>query len=52
MFFTERPGRVRVIEKGKLREEPLLTLADVDTTLKLGLMGMTLHPQFKKKHWL
>ncbi|HEV2122541.1 MAG TPA: PQQ-dependent sugar dehydrogenase [Chloroflexota bacterium] len=52
MFFTERPGRVRVIEKGKLREEPLLTLADVDTTLKLGLMGMTLHPQFKKNHWL
>ncbi len=44
MFFTERPGRLRVIENGKLREEPLLTLPDVDTTLKLGLMGMTLPP--------
>ncbi len=52
LLFAERPGRVRVIEKGKLREEPLLTLADVDTTLKLGLMGITLHPQFQRNHWL
>ncbi len=52
MFFTERPGRLRVMENGKLREEPLLTLTDVDTTLKLGLMGMTLHPQFAQNHWL
>ncbi|MBW3624330.1 MAG: PQQ-dependent sugar dehydrogenase [Armatimonadetes bacterium] len=52
IFFTERPGRVRVMEKGKLREQPLLTLPDVDTTLKLGLMGMALHPQFKKNHRL
>ncbi len=52
MFFTERPGRLRVIENGNLRGEPLLTLPDVDTTLKLGLMGMTLHPQFAQNHWL
>ncbi len=52
MFFTERPGRLRVIKNGRLRAEPLLTLPDVDTTLKLGLMGMTLHPQFAQNHWL
>ncbi len=31
-------------ENGKLRAQPLLTLPDVDTTVKLGLMGMTLPP--------
>lgn len=52
ILFTERPGRVRVIEKGKLREEPLLTLTDVDASGKLGAMGLTLHPRFARNHWL
>lgn len=52
IFFTERPGRVRVIEKGKLLEEPLLTLIDVDASGKLGAMGLTLHPRFNRNHWL
>jgi len=26
MLFTERPGRVRVIEKGKLRADPVFTV--------------------------
>jgi glucose/arabinose dehydrogenase len=52
ILFTERPGRVRVIEKGKLREEPLLTLPDIDATGKLGAMGLTLHPRFARNHWL
>jgi glucose/arabinose dehydrogenase len=29
-FLTERPGRVRVIEQGRLRPEPLATIADVE----------------------
>src|SRR5258706_4735958 len=29
MIFTERPGRVRVYENGKLRPEPLFTVPDV-----------------------
>lgn len=52
ILFTERPGRVRVIEKGTLRPEPLLTLTDVDATGKLGAMGLTLHPRFARNHWL
>ncbi|MGI8906237.1 MAG: PQQ-dependent sugar dehydrogenase [Candidatus Sumerlaeaceae bacterium] len=52
LLFTERPGRLRVIKDGKLRPEPLLTLPDVDTTLKMGLMGMALHPKFGDTHWL
>src|SRR5262245_54844297 len=30
MFFTERPGRIRVFENGKLRPEPLFTVPDVE----------------------
>lgn len=52
LFFAERPGRLRVIENGKLREEPILILPDVDARAKLGLMGVTLHPNFAQSHWL
>lgn len=52
IYFTERPGRIRVIEKGKLLEEPLLTVSDIDASGKLGAMGLVLHPKFSKNHWL
>ena len=52
VFVTERPGRVRVIENGRLREEPLATIADVEPSGESGLMGLTLHPQFTTNHLL
>jgi aldose sugar dehydrogenase len=52
MFFTERPGRVRVFEKGKLTAAPLFTVPDVELSGESGLMGMTLHPDFSENHFL
>ena len=52
MLFTERPGRVRVFENGKLRAEPLATISDVEPSGESGLMGLTLHPQFAQNHFL
>ncbi|HVF48638.1 MAG TPA: PQQ-dependent sugar dehydrogenase [Pyrinomonadaceae bacterium] len=52
MFFTERPGRVRVFEQGKLRAQPLAQIADVESSSESGLMGLTLHPQFAQNRWL
>lgn len=52
IFFTERPGRVRVVENGKLREKPLFVLADVKLDGETGLMGMTLHPNFAENRLL
>jgi glucose/arabinose dehydrogenase len=52
MIFTERPGRVRVFENGKLRSEPLAAIPDVEPTGESGLMGLTLHPQFATNHLL
>jgi glucose/arabinose dehydrogenase len=52
MLFTERPGRVRVFENGRLRPEPLATIADVEPTGESGLMGLVLHPRFNENHLL
>ena len=52
MLFTERPGRVRVFEQGRLRAEPLAVISDVEAAAESGLMGMTLHPRFAENRWL
>lgn len=46
MFITERPGRVRVLENGKLRPQPIATIEDVRSASESGLMGLALHPRF------
>src|SRR5262249_32705673 len=52
MFIAERPGRVRVVDGGKLRAEPLARIPDVEPSGESGLMGLTLHPQFAQNHLL
>jgi glucose/arabinose dehydrogenase len=52
VLFTERPGRVRVIESGQLRPEPLATIRDVEQTGESGLMDLTLHPRFAENRLL
>jgi glucose/arabinose dehydrogenase len=46
LLFTERPGRVRIIEGGKLRAEPVFVLPDVEPSSESGLMDISLHPNF------
>lgn len=48
LLFTERPGRVRIIENGNLRAEPVFTVPDVEPTGESGLMDISLHPDFSK----
>lgn len=52
LFFTERPGRVRIVENGRLRAEPLATISDVEPSGESGLMDLSLHPQFAANHLL
>lgn len=52
MIFTERPGRVRVIEKGQLRPQPLAVIQDCVHRGEGGLMGLALHPDFARNRWL
>ncbi|MGB7207255.1 MAG: PQQ-dependent sugar dehydrogenase [Pyrinomonadaceae bacterium] len=46
LLFTERPGRVRIIENGKLRPEPVYIVPDVEPSSESGLMDISLHPGF------
>lgn len=52
MIVTERPGRVRVIENGALRPEPLFVVPDVEESGESGLMSVALHPQFSSNRFL
>src|SRR5262245_16961579 len=38
LLFTERPGRVRLLENGKLRVEPVYVVPDVEPSSESGLM--------------
>ncbi|HEX6125324.1 MAG TPA: PQQ-dependent sugar dehydrogenase [Pyrinomonadaceae bacterium] len=46
MLFTERPGRVRLIENGKLVAEPVYVVPDVEPSSESGLMDISIHPNF------
>jgi len=48
LLVTERKGRVRIIQSGKLRVEPIFTVPDVEPTGESGLMDISLHPDFAK----
>jgi glucose/arabinose dehydrogenase len=52
MLFTERPGRVRIIEGGKLRAEPVFRVPDVEPSSESGLMDITLHPNFASNNFV
>ncbi len=52
MLFTERPGRVRLIENGRLRERPILTVPDVEPSSESGLMDISLHPKFFENRYV
>ncbi|HKX82953.1 MAG TPA: PQQ-dependent sugar dehydrogenase [Pyrinomonadaceae bacterium] len=52
LLFTERPGRVRLIENGKLRPEPVYVVPDVEPSSESGLMDISLHPDFKTNNYV
>jgi glucose/arabinose dehydrogenase len=52
LIFTERPGRVRVMEKGTLNPKPLFVVPDVESSEETGLMSVALHPQFSSNHFI
>jgi len=51
LFFTERPGRVRVMDKGRLVLDPVATLP-VASVGEAGLMGLVLDPDFARNGYL
>ena len=51
IFFTEKVGKIRIIDSGVLLEEPLANLHVEDVT-DGGLLGLVLHPDFEHNHYL
>jgi glucose/arabinose dehydrogenase len=51
LFFTERPGRVRVIINGQLQSEPVATIT-VAAVGEGGLLGIALDPQFSQNGFI
>lgn len=53
LYFTERPGRIRVYENGQLRVTPVATISGTETlSAEEGLQGLALHPNFASNGWL
>nr|WP_126425310.1 PQQ-dependent sugar dehydrogenase [Brevibacillus marinus] len=53
LFFSERPGSIRVIQDGRLLEDPLISFsAPFLSEGEGGLLGLALDPQFAENHWL
>jgi glucose/arabinose dehydrogenase len=51
VFFTERLGRIRVIENGSLLQDPVAFI-NVEQNGEAGLLGLVLHPDFAENHLL
>lgn len=51
IYVTERPGRVRLIENGRLRPQPYATI-DAAARGEGGLMGIALHPDYPNPRWV
>jgi len=53
VLITERPGRLRIVENGKLRTEPIKGLPDdILVHGQGGLLDVVLHPDFKTNGWI
>src|ERR687891_412152 len=48
LFIVEQPGRIRIIEKGKLRDRPFLDITRWvrSTGAEQGLLGLAFHPDY------
>jgi glucose/arabinose dehydrogenase len=46
ILVNERPGRLRVIENGVLRKEPVKEFSDISSGSEEGLMGLALDPDY------
>ncbi len=49
LFIVEQPGTIRIVEEGRLREEPFLDISDrVSFGGERGLLGLAFHPEYKR----
>ena len=53
LYIVEQPGRIRVVENGKLREEPFLDISALTSRgNEQGLLGMAFHPRYRSNGYV
>lgn len=52
VLITEREGKLRFVENGKLRNEPIKGTPEVFSRGQGGLLEVVLHPDFEKNGWI
>jgi glucose/arabinose dehydrogenase len=52
LLITERPGRLRIVENGKLLPEPVKNLPKVWERQDGGLLDVEVHPQYASNGWI
>jgi len=52
LLITERPGRLRIVEKGKLLPEGVKGLPKVWEKQDGGMFDVEVHPNYKKNGWI
>jgi len=52
ILVTERPGRLRLISNGKLQDEPIAGLPEIQFGTHGGLLDVALHPNFAQNNWV
>lgn len=52
LFITERPGRLRIVQDGKLDPRPVPGVPPVYDEGQGGLLDMTFHPEFSQNRWV
>lgn len=49
LFVVEQPGRIRIVQQGRMREQPFLDMTDrVRYGGEQGLLGLAFHPAYKQ----
>ena len=51
IFFTEKTGKIRILDGNNLRDRACADL-NVNSDGERGLLGIVLHPNFDRNHWL
>jgi hypothetical protein len=52
LLVTERPGRLRIIDNGKLVPDPVLGTPKVWERQDAGMLDVAVHPQYAKNGWI
>jgi len=52
ILVTERSGRLRLVQDGVLRMQPIKGLPDIVAESQGGLLDIVPHPNFESNHWL